>query len=149
MGQRYVSGAVVADGCGPTAERDPDLYYQPTTHPGSPLPHVWLERGTADISTLDLCGYDRFTLLTGAAGDVWADAARRVTRDIGVTIEPVAVGLGQPDNDVLGRWLRTRETSDRGCLLVRPDRVVAWRCPDHVPDPHGALRRTMAAILDH
>ena len=44
LGQRYRSGAVVADGTPePAYDRDPELYYHPTTWPGARLPHVWLE----------------------------------------------------------------------------------------------------------
>jgi 2,4-dichlorophenol 6-monooxygenase len=148
LGQRYVSEAIVSNGTPfPPYERDPELYYHPTTHPGAHLPHAWLQRGTEDISTLDLCGYDRFTLLLGTDGSAWIEAAERVACETGVRIEPLAVGLGQPNNDVLGQWIRTREVSDRGCLLVRPDRFVAWRCAEAVPDPAGELRRVMESIL--
>lgn len=148
MGQRYVSGAVVDDGTPfPSFERDPDLYYQPSTHPGSPLPHVWLQRGTEEISTLDLCRHDGLTLLTGIAGSAWAEAAAAVSAEKGVCIEPVCVGLGQACNDVLGRWSRVREIDDDGCLLVRPDRIVAWRCPRSVSDPTLALREAVTKLL--
>ena len=150
MGQRYTSEAVVGNGTPfPPDDRDPDLYYHPTTHPGAPLPHVWLERGTGKVSTLDLCGYDGFTLLVGADGATWADAAERVAHAAGLPIEPIPIGLGQSNNDVLGAWGRRRETTDRGCLLVRPDRIVAWRCPDAVDDPVGALRGAVERIAGH
>jgi 2,4-dichlorophenol 6-monooxygenase len=148
MGQRYSSEAVVGNGAPfPPYERDPDLYYHPTTHPGAPLPHVWLQRGTDDISTLDLCRYDRFTLIIGVAGSAWAAAAAQVSRETGVSIESVTIGLGQLNNDVLGAWSRRREIADDGCLLVRPDRVIAWRCPCRVSDPAGALREAVTKIL--
>jgi 2,4-dichlorophenol 6-monooxygenase len=148
MGQRYVSDAVVSDGSPfPPHERDPELYYQPTTHPGAPLPHIWLQRGTEDISTLDLCGYDRFTLITGIAGSAWADAAAQVSREFGVDIEPISVGLGQLNNDVLGAWTRKREIAHDGCLLVRPDRIISWRSSRGVSDPVSALREAITAIL--
>jgi 2,4-dichlorophenol 6-monooxygenase len=148
MGQRYASDAVVGDGTPfPPSTRDPELHYHPTTHPGAYLPHVWLQRGTEDVSTLDLCGYDRFTLITGIGGDRWHEAAAQVTSETGVTINPVMVGLGQTNNDVLGTWTRMRETADAGCVLVRPDRVVAWRCPGEMADPTAALGNAMRQIL--
>ena len=71
LGQRYESSAVVSDGTPfPAHDRDPELYFSPSTHPGCPLPHAWLGRGTHDVSTLDLCAYDRFTLITGAGARV-------------------------------------------------------------------------------
>jgi 2,4-dichlorophenol 6-monooxygenase len=150
LGQRYSSQAVVGDGTSfPPYERDPDLYYHPTTHPGAHLPHVWLQRGTEDVSTLDLCAYDRFTLITGIGGAAWREAAVQVTRETGVTIAPVAVGLGQTNNDVLGTWTRRREIKDGGCLLVRPDRFIAWRCPGPVADAAGELGAVMKKVLGH
>jgi 2,4-dichlorophenol 6-monooxygenase len=148
LGQRYSSQAMVGDGTSfPPFTRDPDLYYHPTTHPGAPLPHVWLQRGTEDVSTLDLCAYDRFTLITGIGGAAWREAAVQVTRETGVTVDPVVVGLGQTNNDVLGGWMRRREINDGGCLLVRPDRFIAWRCPEAVADPAGELGAVMRKIL--
>ena len=67
--------------------------------------------------------------------------------ETGVGIEPVAVGLGQFNNDVLGVWSRRREIGYDGCLLVRPDRIIAWRCPRGVSDPAGALREAVTKIL--
>ena len=148
MGQRYESGAIVDDGTPfPPHERDRDLYYQPTTHPGAPLPHVWLQRGTEDVSTLDLCGYGRFTLITGIAGERWESAASIVGDRLGAPIESVRVGLGQVHNDVLGKWTRMREVADDGCLLVRPDRIIAWRCHGSADDPERKLGEVMERIL--
>src|SRR6201991_31349 len=46
MNQRYTSTAVVPDGTPePEWRRDPELYYQPSTRPGAPLPHARLARG--------------------------------------------------------------------------------------------------------
>lgn len=148
LNQCYASSAIVGDGSSfPSCQRDPDLYYQATTHPGAHLPHVWLQQGKKDVSTLDLCSYDRFTLLVGIAGDAWREAAVQVSRDLGVSILPVTVGLGQSNADVLGQWARTRETSDEGCLLIRPDRVVAWRKPGSVTDPTSELATAVKQIL--
>lgn len=148
LNQRYATGALVDDGT-PFSEdeRDPDLYYRATTHPGAHLPHVWLERDRREVSTLDLCAYDRFTLLTGIDGEKWGEAARRVSRRIGVPIHPVVVGLGQTNNDVLGAWTRSREVNDHGCVLVRPDRVVAWRSAGRRQDPAADLESVMLEIL--
>ncbi len=148
LGQRYESVAVVGDGTSfPPYDRDPELYYHPTTHPGAPLPHVWLERGAQPVSSLDLCSHECFTLLTGIGGDRWHAAAQRVSQATGVSIAPVVIGLGQANNDILGDWMRRREISDRGCLLVRPDRIVAWRAQGMVQDPSGELESAMRQIL--
>ncbi len=148
VGYRYERGAIADDGMDfPPYERDPQLHYKATTHPGARVPHVWLQRGTQDISTLDLCAYNRFTLLIGVDGAEWADAALEATRETGVSVRPVVVDLGQVNNDVLGEWMRVREVSSSGCILVRPDRVVAWRSADKVEDPCAVLTNVMRQIL--
>jgi 2,4-dichlorophenol 6-monooxygenase len=116
--------------------------------PGSPVPHAWLAIGDRDVSPLDLCAYDRFTLVTGAGGQSWLDAAAKVSAELGVEIAAVRVSLGLEVNDVYGDWMRRREVGDRGCLLVRPDRIVAWRAFDQHEDAEAALRAVMVGILD-
>jgi len=44
-------------------------------------------------------------------------------------------------------WLRRREISRRGAVLVRPDRYVAWRSIDADVDPLVALRGAMSRVL--
>ena len=148
MGQRYESGASVDDGTSfPAHAQDPDLYYMPTTHPGVHLPHIWLERDKAPVSTLDLCAYDRFTLITGVDHQGWSDAAAKVTAELNVPIAAISVGLGQRNNDVLGGWTSSRAFAETGCLLVRPDRFVAWRSAGAATDPARTLLDVMSQIL--
>jgi len=149
MGQRYASSAVVSDGSPfPTYERDPELHYQPSTHPGCPLPHAWLGRGlNDDISTLDLCDYGGFTLITGGSGAAWVTTAEEVSHELDVHIRCHQVALGQPHNDMLGSWFKLREVADDGCVLVRPDRIIAWRSHELVDDPRAALAAVMHQIL--
>ncbi len=150
LGQRYTSSAVRADDAEPPApRRDPELHYAASTYPGSPLPHAWLTIGNTNVSTLDVCDYGRFTLITGAGGQPWLDAAAAVSRELGVEIEALRLSLGQDINDVYGHWMHRREVTDGGCVLVRPDRIVAWRAHEAVADSHAALRDTMRAILHH
>lgn len=148
LGQNYRSGAVIDDGTPePEPTRDPVLHYEPSTRPGRPLPHAWLTVDSEDVSTLDLCGYHRFTLLTGAGGRDWIEAAATVSADLGVDVTGVAVSLGLDVNDVYGHWIQRREIADDGCVLVRPDRIVAWRSPGPVADPAATLRTVMMGLL--
>ena len=148
LGQRYRSRAVAEeDAPPPEPARDPDLHFEPSTYPGSPIPHAWLAVGDRDVSTLDVCAYDRFTLVTGAGGQAWIDAAGKVGAELGVPIEGVSISLGLENNDVYGDWIRRREVGDGGCLLVRPDRIVAWRAPDLVDEPTAALRDVLSRLL--
>jgi 2,4-dichlorophenol 6-monooxygenase len=57
------------------------------------------------------------------------------------------VGSGLDYDDAYGDWARLREIDDRGALLVRPDRYVAWRATDRVEDPTAELRRALTQIL--
>ncbi|MEO1057503.1 MAG: FAD-dependent monooxygenase [Actinomycetota bacterium] len=148
LGQRYTSSAVVPDGTAVAVPTDdPELHHTPSTRPGSPLPHVWLAIGDDYVSTLDLCSYDRFTLIVGADGAVWTDAAATISDELGVEIAPITVSLGCAVNDVFGHWIRRREVGDDGCLLVRPDRIVAWRSHGSVDDPTAALRAAMSQVV--
>lgn len=82
------------------------------------------------VSTQDLAGKGRFTLFTGIGGkEVWSQACKLVAVQLnGVEIECVSIGWGQDYSDALGMWERKMEVEEDGCVLVRPDRYVAWRC---------------------
>jgi 2,4-dichlorophenol 6-monooxygenase len=148
LGQRYRSAAMVADGTPePPYERDQELYYHPTTRPGARIPHCWLTRGTDTVSTLDVVGKGRFTLLTGIGGDAWVKAAQSVSEHLGVPIEPFVIGPGRELDDLYGDWARAREIPDEGCLLVRPDAHIAYRASEQPDDPAEALRRALTAVL--
>ncbi|MFL5961505.1 MAG: FAD-dependent oxidoreductase [Gaiellaceae bacterium] len=146
--QRYRSAAVVRDGTEePVYERDPELYYHPTTWPGARLPHCWVEHRGRKVSTIDLAGHGRFTLLTGIGGESWAQAAATVSARMGVSIGAFVVGPGREVLDLYYDWASLSEVSERGCVLVRPDLHVAWRSHDLAADPTVALARVLDAIL--
>jgi 2,4-dichlorophenol 6-monooxygenase len=148
LGQFYSSTAIVPDGSvRPEPDRDPELYYQPSTVPGSHLPHVWVGDSTRKLSTLDLAPYTRFTLITGIAGEAWADAAAKVARDLGVPLEAVVIGPGREVTDIYYDWARIREVGEDGALLVRPDKHIGWRAMSLAGDPEAALRDAMTSLL--
>jgi 2,4-dichlorophenol 6-monooxygenase len=148
FGPFYASTAVVPDGTArPAPDRDPELYYQPSTAPGSRLPHAWVGSSTAKVSTLDLAPVTRFTLLTGIAGEAWAQAAGQVARELGVPLAAVVIGPGRDVTDLYFDWSRRREVGEDGALLIRPDKHVGWRCASLPADPRRALRDALAALL--
>ncbi len=148
MGQQYSSGAVVPDGePAPEPERDPELYYTPSTRPGGRLPHAWLQHGSAVVSTLDACSPDRLTLLVGLAGEPWSRAAERIAAELDVPLTVRRVGYQQTFSDVYGDWRRQSGIREEGCLLVRPDRHVAWRSAELPDDPLEALREVVVQVL--
>ena len=148
LGQRYASTAVVPDGSAePAYTRDPELYYHPTTWPGARLPHVWLGRDGRRISTHDLAGKGRFCLLTGIAGEHWAEAAAKVAQDLGLELAAHVIGPGREYIDLYEDWARAREVDEDGCVLVRPDAHVAWRSTGLVEDPAADLHRVLSLVL--
>ncbi|MCS6937997.1 MAG: FAD-dependent monooxygenase [Roseiflexus sp.] len=150
MNQRYRSVAVVSDGAPePPYERDPELYYHPTTWPGARLPHCWLEHRGRKVSTLDLAGKGRFTLLTGIGGEAWKTAAAEVSARTGVEIACYTIGPGREVLDTYDDWARLREVAEDGCILVRPDAHVAWRSHRVLSDCTGALHQVMRQILGY
>ncbi|MBB2947080.1 2,4-dichlorophenol 6-monooxygenase [Actinoplanes lutulentus] len=148
LGQFYTSSAVVPDGSVRTApSRDPELYFEASTVPGSRLPHVWVGDARRRVSTLDLAPMTRFTLLTGIAGSAWAAAAEKVGLELGVPLEAVVIGPGREVTDLYYDWARVREVAEEGAILVRPDKHVGWRSMGLPADPYQSLRDALAAIL--
>ena len=148
MNQRYRSDAVVPDGTPePVYRRDPELYYQATTWPGARLPHVWLERSGKQVSSLDLCGHGRFTVLTGIGGEAWVEAARTVAREHGLELEAYVIGPDRDASDLFGDWAALRETEETGCVLVRPDHHVAFRAQAVAKDAHRQLEAALLRVL--
>jgi 2,4-dichlorophenol 6-monooxygenase len=145
LNQRYASTAVVPD---PTAEpeefaRDPELYLAATTRPGAKLPHVWLvdDHGHR-VSTLDVTGKGRFSLVTGLAGQAWVRAAGKLDLPFLRTVVIGAKGTEDP----YCAWARLREIDEAGAVLVRPDGYIAWRQPTAASDDDEALAQLRDAL---
>jgi 2,4-dichlorophenol 6-monooxygenase len=129
LNQLYRSAAVVPDGSPVLAfERDPDLHHEVTTYPGARLPHCWLEADGKRVSIHDLCGREGFTLLTGIGGYAWSAAAADALHATGVEVVVREIGFGLPIRDAYDDWSRLSGVEDSGCLLIRPDMHVGWRC---------------------
>ncbi|WP_431972402.1 FAD-dependent oxidoreductase [Nocardia sp. bgisy134] len=149
LGQRYTSCAVVDDGTPfPAPERDPVLHYQPTTHPGACLPHAWVEHDRRQVSTIDLVGHGRFSLIVGIGGEPWAEAAAKISAELAIELPIYFVGYRCEYDDVVGEWAAVREIGDRGALLVRPDRFIAWRSHGRPDSPEDALRGAIRQALN-
>lgn len=147
LNQRYASAAVVPDGTAdPGFDRDPELYHQPSSRPGAKLPHAWLTSGTRTLSTLDLGGKGRFTLLTGIGGEAWVAAARAAGAELGLDIATAVIGPGHAYEDPYGDWARVRDIGDTGALLVRPDLYIAFRRADGAADDAEARAELGAAL---
>lgn len=145
MNQRYQSSAVIPD---PKAgeevwKRDPGLYLQATTRPGAKIPHAWLvDRRGQRISTLDVTGKGRFTLVTGLAGQAWEQAAQALDLPFLRTVVTGRAGTLDP----YCAWQKLREIDEAGAILVRPDGYIAWRQSEAVLDVTEARAQLAAAI---
>ncbi|SPO05264.1 related to phenol 2-monooxygenase [Cephalotrichum gorgonifer] len=151
MNQRYDSGGVYLDDEGPPAPppEDPVKEYQISTYPGKRLPHCWLNSRSPGnrFSTIDLAGHGRFTLLTGPGGQAWKDAAKKVSGIIGVEVKAYSIGWKQDCEDVYFDWAGRSEVEEDGCVLVRPDRFVAWRSKGMIEDCAGKLEAVLRRVL--
>lgn len=148
--RNYRSGAVVDDGSAePEVTQDPELYYQPSTRPGSALPHGWLATRNPGplVSTLDLAGKGKFHIFTSHGGEAWREAARLVVERTGVEIGVTLVGIGLDYQDPYLDWKNIRGVEDDGCVLVRPDLIVGWRCAQLPSNPEQLLGQVMGSIL--
>ncbi len=135
--------AVVPDGSPPPEPVDEIRVYEPSTRPGAPLPHAWIDDEDGGRRPIkDLVAPGRFLLIAGEEGEAWCDAARRLA------------------DDGCFRWTRcgsatsTATSTTRaacgcagarsaltGAILVRPDRFVAWRNPGASEAPLEELSR--------
>ena len=151
MNQRYVSGAIDADGQKePAFEKDKELHYASTTWPGARLPHVWVfDKLGKQHSTLDITGKGNFTILTGIGGEAWVEAAQTLSKSLGIEIKTRVIGPRREFEDHTGDWARTSEISDGGCLLVRPDQHVAWRSFKTSIDAEKLLSAALKKILGY
>jgi 2,4-dichlorophenol 6-monooxygenase len=127
---------------------DPIRVYQPTTRPGHPLPHAWVEDGQRRVSLRDLC-VGRWLLICGEDAAAWRTAGQSIARDLGIPLATVQIGHASGDwFDVRCAWIRQREIEPSGCVLVRPDRIVAWRTidGDGDSDSDASLRAVLAQL---
>ena len=121
-----------------------------STFPGCHLPHVWLAATgqSSRISSLDLCGHGRFTLLTGVGGGCWRRAVEELANTgNSVPITCFSIGFHCDYMDVYRDWQRVRSIEEDGAVLVRPDHFVAWRHRTSPEDATKTLWNVFAHIL--
>jgi 2,4-dichlorophenol 6-monooxygenase len=147
LGQFYESSAVISDGTRPAPSPDEDLFHVMSTSPGAHLPHAWVGDHVTKLAMMDVAPYDRWTLITGVAGEAWERAAEKAAAELGVPVGTVVVGPGREVTDLYYDWAKLREVEEDGALLVRPDKHVAWRSMTMVDDPEGELQAALAKLL--
>lgn len=142
LNQHYRSSAVIAGDPTSPSGVDEELIALSVCEVGRKLPHAWLVGldGTR-ISTLDVVGGTRFTLITGPAGAAWRTAAQAESPEL-----LRVVVIGEPGaRDLYFEWAKLRPTGEGGAVLVRPDGYVAW-ISEHIADDQQALAALTAAL---
>jgi 2,4-dichlorophenol 6-monooxygenase len=139
----------VPDGTPAPSPVDDIRVYEPSTRPGAPLPHAWIDDEDGNRRALrELVAPGRFLLIAGEEGDAWCAAADALAAADDVPVD--AVRIGHLDGDLFDprcTWLRHRGIGSDGAVLVRPDRFVAWRAPAASEEPRRALAETFSQIL--
>ncbi len=148
-GFSYESAAILPDGSAPSVPIDDIRVYEPSTRPGAPLPHAWIddEQGVR-CPIKDLVAPGRFLLIAGEDGHAWCEAARQLAADADLPLD--ALRIGHLDGDLYDprcAWLRHRQIASDGAILVRPDRFIAWRQATASDDPRDALASAFSQIL--
>ncbi|HME85649.1 MAG TPA: FAD-dependent monooxygenase [Roseiarcus sp.] len=148
-GYRYQSAAVVPDGSPEPQTIDDVRLYEPSTRPGSPLPHAWIDDEAGSRRALkDLVVPGRFLLIAGEEGKDWCAAAATIAAANDLPID--AVRIGHIDGDLFDprlAWAQFRGISEKGAVLVRPDRVVSWRSAGAAEDAMTTLAEALGQIL--
>ncbi|KAH7351470.1 FAD binding domain-containing protein [Pyrenochaeta sp. MPI-SDFR-AT-0127] len=90
------------------------------------------------------------TTISSAATSMLPLEIRAVSRVPSLVIRVWSIGWKLDWEDVYMDWIKKREIEDDGCLLVRPDRTIAWRCiklQDVQEKEVEVLERVMRRIL--
>ncbi len=148
-GYGYESAAIVPDGTPAPISPDEIRIYRPSTRPGAPLPHAWIDDEDGNRRPIkDLVRPGRFLLIAGEDGRAWCQAAAQLASEANVPID--ALRIGHLDGDLYDprcMWLRHRQISSEGAILVRPDRFIAWRHPIAAENPRAALAGALSQVL--
>ncbi|WP_050418968.1 FAD-dependent monooxygenase [Bradyrhizobium tropiciagri] len=148
FGYTYASDAVVDDGSPAYVPLDNVRIYQPSTKPGHPLPHAWVERQGERIALNTLVHGGKFVLIAGEGGQPWVDAARKLKEQLGVDLVAVRVGILDGDYvDARCAWTKQREFGPEGAVLVRPDRYIGFRSAGSVKNHEDVLESALRQIL--
>jgi putative polyketide hydroxylase len=145
-GYRYRSRAVLSEDDQPSPQGEIALLDRAelTGLPGTRVPHLWLDRRSQRISTLDLLD-GRFVLLTGSDGMPWCQAVGRTSPGIALAVYRIG-----PDGDLADpeqQWTQRMGVSSDGAVLIRPDGFVAWRSRHLTPAPEYQFEDVLSHIL--
>lgn len=148
-GYTYESAAVVSDGSIPKPNPDEIRSYVMDARPGHPMPHAWVETAEGKrVSTIDLVQLGHFLLIAGEDGEEWCEAALEIADQCGIQIDAVRIGHMRGDYfDPRLTWVKHRGFDNRGAVLIRPDRFVAWRSASSPSSAKEELSQVVSQVL--
>lgn len=136
LGYIYRSPAIISEDDIERGSEDPR---ESQGRPGSRAPHLWIDKDSQRISTLDLFGRG-FALLTSPGGAAWADASRAAARAVtGLDFDAHVIGSNH--------FATAYGIGDSGAVLVRPDGFVAWRAKTLTSDPQRTVAKVLTTVL--
>jgi putative polyketide hydroxylase len=150
VGYRYRSPAIISEHELTSPSDQIDLLEREdlTGEPGTRVPHIWLERKSQRISTLDL--FDgRFVLLTGSENDFWFEKVIQIAKSMDVPLVTYRIGSNYELRDPLNEWAGRMGVSSNGAILIRPDAFVAWRTIDIATFSATSFAGVLNRILCH
>ena len=131
------------------APSDDIRVYQPSTRPGAPLPHAWIDDEDGRRRPVkDLVAPGRFLLIAGEDGQAWCEAARQLAAKADIPLD--ACGSATSTATATTRaapGCATRQIASDGAVLVRSDRFITWRHPAAASDPRAVLTAALSQIL--
>jgi putative polyketide hydroxylase len=144
FGHSYNSEWIIGDG----SER-PEFSvvdYTPITRPGHRLPHLWMKSVSGIVSTIDLLGFEKFTLFTTTAGNSWISAFEMLAREMRLPSQSFSIGNGGDLWDE-GQAATLLKLNSTGMALVRPDGHVLARADELPASPRSFLEHALSAAL--
>jgi len=93
------------------APSDDIRVYQPSTRPGAPLPHAWIDDEDGRRRPVkDLVAPGRFLLIAGEDGQAWCEGARQLAAEADIPLDAVRIGHLDGDcHDPRCAWLRHQQ----------------------------------------
>jgi 2,4-dichlorophenol 6-monooxygenase len=87
-------------------------------------------------------------LIAGEEGEAWCEAASRLAAEHNLPLDAVRIGHLDGDlHDPRCTWMRHRQIASDGAILVRLDRVVAWRHRGAGDAPRAELAGALSQVL--
>lgn len=114
-------------------------------HTGTRVPHAWVSRYEERISTIDLFTKSFVTISKDIS---WLDIAKRISKELGIDIEVLHVGIDIHflDDKIFEELF---DISKDDCILVRPDAIVAWRSTKQCGNKYNCFKEAFKKVTSY